>query len=56
MIPNGATVRLIVPTVQGTVLFAEATDTEFGYRVRYTLPDGEVHERFFEQSVLEEVK
>ncbi len=55
MLKPGTKVRLVQPVIEGEVLKPETNGDAFGYRVAYTGPDGESHERFFTQAEIEEV-
>lgn len=52
-IKKGATVRLIQPVIEGTVLRADTNGDVFGYQVEYKDEAGEQHERFFPADKLE---
>lgn len=53
---KGTPVRLVQPVIKGEIKEAKVIDDDIQYRVEYTGIDGEIHERFFRESELEEIQ
>lgn len=49
----GASVRQVVPVIQGTVVDQKIIDGEVKFCVEYSGPDGEPHQRFFAEDEIE---